>query len=135
MRLRESVTHIVSPEDFFPRGFAEDLDHGAYVGDGFGRGAQERNQTFPWILPDHSQPPIFFNSLVNDRVSVDLFVNEIQILIQSKKSDYKSPIDSFVEEELSDLPDGKNPVRRLNNIVVEDFGKSKKLSAFQGMLK
>jgi hypothetical protein len=56
-------------------------------------------------------------------------------LIQSKESDHESLFDSFIEEELSGLPDRKNPVRRLNNIVIEDFGKSKKLSAFQGMLK
>jgi hypothetical protein len=104
MRLWKSVTHIVPPGDFLSRGFTEDLDHGAYMRDGFGRGTQERNQTFPWILPDHPQPSIFFNGLVNDRVPVDLFINEIQISIQPKKSDHESLFDSFVEEAFSDLP-------------------------------
>jgi len=135
VRLWESETHIVPPRDFLSSGFTENLDHGANVGDSFRRGTQERNQTFPWILPDHSQPSIFFNGLVNDRVPVDLSINEIQIFIQSEKSDHEPFFDSFVEEEFSNLPDGKNPTRRLNNIVIEDFGKSKKLSAFQGMLK
>jgi hypothetical protein len=45
---------MIPPEDHLSGGFTENLDHGAYVGNGFGRGAQERNQTFPWILPDHS---------------------------------------------------------------------------------
>jgi hypothetical protein len=75
MRLWKSVTHIVPPGDFFPRGFTENLDHGAYMSDGFGRGTQERDQTFPWILSDHSQPPIFFDGFMNDWILVDLFVN------------------------------------------------------------
>jgi hypothetical protein len=135
VRLWETETHIVPPRDFLPGGFTEDLDHGADMGDGFGRGAQERNQAFPWILPDHSQPSIFFNGLVDDRVPVDLFINQIQIVIQSKKSGQEPFFDSFVEEEFSNLPDRKNLIRRMNNIVIEDFGKSKELSAFQGMLK
>jgi len=135
MRLWESVTHMISPGDHLSRGFTEDLDHGAYVRNGFGRGAQERDQALPWILSDHSQPSICFNGLVNDRVPVDLFIDEIQIFIQSKKSDHESLLGSFIEEVFSDLPDGKNLIRRLNNIVVEDFRESKKLSTFQGMPK
>jgi hypothetical protein len=42
---------------------------------------------------------------------------------------------SLIEENIPPLPDGKNPVRRLNNIGIEGFGKPKKLSAFQGVLK
>jgi hypothetical protein len=72
---------------------------------------------------------------VDDRVPVDLFINQIQIVIQSKKSGQEPFFDSFVEEEFSNLPDRKNLIRRMNNIVIEDFGKSKELSAFQGMLK
>ena len=105
------------------------------MGDGFGRGTQERDQTLPWILSDHSQPPIFFDGLVNDGVLVNLFVNEIQVFIQSEKMDQERLFDSLIEEEFSDLPDGKNPIRGLNQVGIEDFSKSKKLSAFQGMLK
>jgi hypothetical protein len=56
-------------------------------------------------------------------------------LIQSEKPDHKSLFGSFKKEQLSDLPDGKNPIGRLNNVAIEDLSKSKKLSAFQGVLK
>jgi len=75
------------------------------VGNAFGRGAQERDQTLPWILSDHSQPSIFLDGLVNDWIPVDLFINCLQVLIQSEKLDYESLFDSFIEEEFSDLPD------------------------------
>jgi hypothetical protein len=135
MRLWKSVTHIVPPGDLLSRGFTEDLDHGAYMGNGFGRGAQERDQTLPWILSDHSQPSIFLDGLVNDKVLVDLFINEIQVFIQSKKADHESLFGSLIEEEFSDLPDGKDLIRGLNHVGIEDLGKTKKLSAFQGVPK
>jgi len=72
---------------------------------------------------------------VNDGVPVDLFINEIQVFIQSEKADHEGLFDSLIEEEFSDLPDGKNPIRGLNQVAIEDFGKSEKLSAFQGVLK
>jgi len=49
--------------------------------------------------------------------------------------DQERLFDSLVEEEIPALPDGKNPIRGLNNVGIEDLGKSKKLSAFQGVLK
>jgi hypothetical protein len=72
---------------------------------------------------------------VNDGVLVDLFINEIQVFIQSEKADHERLSDSLIEEEFSDLPDGKNLIRGLNQVGIEDFGKSEKLSAFQGVLK
>jgi len=123
------------PGDLLSSGFTEDLDHGAYLSDSFGRGTQERDQTFPWILSDHSQSLIFLDGLVNDGVLVDLFINEIHVFIQSEKSNHETLFDSLIEKEFSDLPDGKNPIRGLNQVGIEDLGKSKKLSAFQGMLK
>jgi hypothetical protein len=77
MRPWKSVPHIVPPTDLPSGALTEDLDHGAYLGDGFGRGTQERDQAIPWILSDDSQPPIFFDGLVNDWVPVDLFINRI----------------------------------------------------------
>jgi hypothetical protein len=49
--------------------------------------------------------------------------------------DYKRLFDSLIEEEFPALPEGKNPIRGLNDVGIEDLGKSKKLSAFQGVLK
>jgi hypothetical protein len=123
------------PGDLLSRRFTEDLDHGPYLSDRFGGGTQERDQTFPWILSDHSQPLIFLDGLVNDRVLVDLSINEIHVFIQPEKLNHKRLFGSLKEKEFSDLPDGKNPIRGLNQVSVEDLGKPKKLSAFQGMLK
>jgi hypothetical protein len=36
----------------------------------------------------------------------------------------------FVEKEISFLPEGKNPIRRMNGVGIKNFGKSKKLPAF-----
>jgi hypothetical protein len=49
--------------------------------------------------------------------------------------DHDRLFDSLVEEEVPALPDGKHPTRGLNDIGIEDFGKSKKLSALQCVLK
>jgi hypothetical protein len=49
--------------------------------------------------------------------------------------DHERLFDSFIKEEFSDLPDGKNLIRGLNDVGIEDLNKSKKLSAFQGMLE
>jgi hypothetical protein len=72
---------------------------------------------------------------VNDGVLVDLLINEIQVFIQSEQMDHERLFDSFIKEEFSDLPDGKNLIRGLNDVGIEDLNKSKKLSAFQGMLE
>jgi hypothetical protein len=72
---------------------------------------------------------------VNDRIAVDLFINHVQVFFQSEKLDDERFLGSLIEEDIPSLPDGKNPVRRLNNIGIESLGKSKKLSAFQGVLK
>jgi hypothetical protein len=49
--------------------------------------------------------------------------------------DYARLFDSLVKDEIPALPDGKNPIGGLNDVGIEDFCKSKKLSAFQGVLK
>jgi hypothetical protein len=41
----------------------------------------------------------------------------------------------LIEKILPSLTDGKNPIRGLNDVGIEELGESKKLSAFQGMLK
>jgi hypothetical protein len=135
MGLWKSVTHKVPPADLPSGGLAEEFDHGAYLGDGFGRGTQERDQTLPRVLPDHSQPPIFFDGLVNDRVPVDLFINCVQVFIQSEKSNQEWFFNTLKENGFSFLPYRKNPIRRLNDVGIEDLGKPKKLTAFQGVLK
>jgi hypothetical protein len=43
--------------------------------------------------------------------------------------------DPLIEEEFTALPNGKNPIRGLDDVGIEDFGKSKKLSAFQAVVK
>jgi len=135
MRFWKPITYVVPPKDLPPRGFAEDFDHRAYMGDRFGRRAQERDQTFPWVLSNQSHPSIFFYRLVNDRVLVDFFQNRIQIFIQPEKLNQERLFDSLIEKGFSSLPEGKNSIRGLNDVGIEDFGKSKKLSAFQGMVK
>jgi hypothetical protein len=77
MRFWKPVTHVVPPGDLPPGGLAEDFDHGAYMGDGFGRGTQERDQAFPWLLPNQSHPSIFFYRLVYHWIPVDLLINRI----------------------------------------------------------
>ena len=80
-------------------------------------------------------PRYFSDRLVNDRIPVDLFLNRIQIFIQSEKLDQERFFNSFIEEGFSFLPEGKNPIRGLDDVGIEDLGKSKKLSAFQGILE
>jgi hypothetical protein len=72
---------------------------------------------------------------VNDGVLVDLFINKIQVFLQSEKADHERLFDSLIEEGVSHLPDGKNLIRGLNHVGIEDLGKTKKLPAFQGVLK
>jgi hypothetical protein len=101
------------------------------MGDGLGRGAEERDQAFPWILPNQSHPPIFFYRLVNGRVLVDLLINRIQIFIQSEKLDQEGFFNPLIEKEFTSLPERKNPIRGLDEVGIENLRKSKKLSAFE----
>jgi gamma-glutamylcysteine synthetase len=75
------------------------------MGNGFRRGTQKRNQTFPWILTDHSQSSIFFDGPVNDWIAVDLFINGVQVFIQSEKLNDERLFNSLIEEEFPVLPD------------------------------
>jgi hypothetical protein len=72
---------------------------------------------------------------VNHCIFVDFFVNGIQIFIQSEKLNQERFFNALIEKGFSFLPEGKNPVRGLNDVGIGDLRKSKKLSAFQGVSK
>jgi hypothetical protein len=54
MRFWKAIADHVPPGDSLAGGSAKQFYHGAYMGDGFGRGTQKGDQTFPWVLPDYS---------------------------------------------------------------------------------
>jgi hypothetical protein len=135
LRFRKPVTQEVFPNDSPAGRFAKDLNHGADMGNGFGRGAQEGEQTFPWVLTNEPHASVFFNGLMNDRVLVNFFFDRIDIILQPKKLDQKRFFNTLVEKELPSLRERKDSVRGLNEIGIENLCKAKKLSAFQGMFQ
>jgi hypothetical protein len=100
---------------------------------GFGRGAKERDQAFPWILFDQSHPSICLYRPMNHWVLVNLFENKIQIFIQSEKPNQKRFFYSFIEKEVPFLIEREDPIRRLDEIGIHHLGKTEKLSTFQGI--
>jgi hypothetical protein len=135
LRFRKPVTQEVLPNDSPAGRFAKDLNHGPDMGNGFGRGAQEREQTFPWVLTNEPHASVFFNGLMNDRVLVNFFLDKIEIILQPEKLDQKRLFNALIEKGFPFLTKRKDLIRGLNEIGIENLCKSKKLSAFQGMLQ
>jgi hypothetical protein len=63
------------------------------------------------------------------RVPVDLLQYGIERFLQSEKMDQERFFNPLIEKEISLLPEGKNPIRGMNDVGIENFGKSKKLPA------
>jgi hypothetical protein len=63
------------------------------------------------------------------RVLVDLLQYAIERLLQSEKTDQEKFFNPLIVEEVSLLPEGKNPIRGMNDVGIENFGKPKKLPA------
>jgi hypothetical protein len=66
---------------------------------------------------------------MDHRIPVDLFQYGIERFFQSEKTDEERFFNPFIEEEISLLPEGKNPIRGMNDVGTENLGKSKKLPA------
>jgi hypothetical protein len=77
VRFWESIADVVPKRKLFLRRFTEGFDDTPDVRDGLGRGAHERDQAFPRILPDQPHASIFLNCAVNGRIPVNLLQQRI----------------------------------------------------------
>jgi hypothetical protein len=111
------------------------LDDQTDVGDRFRRGAQERDQTFPGVLPNQSQPRIAENGPMNGGVKIDLLVDGRQIVVQSQEMDQEPIVHALKKERVSLLPERENPVGGLNDISLFDLREPEKLPALQRVSK
>jgi hypothetical protein len=63
-------------------------------------------------------------------IPVDPLQYGIERFLKSEKIDQERLFNPLVEKEISFLPEGENPIRGMNDVGIEHFGKSKKLPAF-----
>jgi hypothetical protein len=132
---RKSVTEGIPKKDLLSREPAERFDHAADVGNGFCRGAEKREQTFPGVLPDQSHPSVFLNRQVKGWIPINLFQHRFDIFIQAEKGSKKIFFNSLGEKHLLFLPEQEDPIAGLNMIRVRQFGIAKKLAALQSILE
>jgi hypothetical protein len=102
---RKSVADMISKKDLVPGRSAKGFNDTSNLGDGLGRGTQEREEAFPRILLDEPQTSIFLNGSLNERILINLLQDSIQIFIQSEKMGQEGFVHSFKEKGIPFLPE------------------------------
>ena len=135
LRPWKSITDGVAEMDLLSRAATKGFNDASDVGNRFCRGTEKGEQTFPWVLPNQSQPMTAPNGLVNGWVPIDLSQDGFPILFQPKKMYQKLPVNPFEKKTASSLAERKDPIGGLNKIGIHYFGVAKELATFQCILK
>jgi hypothetical protein len=103
--------------------------------DVFHRGTEKGGQAFPRMLAYYPQAAVEINGPPDKGVLCDLSIDLLHVIVQSKESGDEFLLNSFEENTPSLLPDGKDTIPCVNEIVIAKADKSKELTGVQGMVE
>jgi len=70
------------------------------------------------------------DGLVNERISINILQNGIQVIIQPEEMDQEVLFHPIIEEKVPSLPERKEVIGGLDKVGPHDLGISEKLAAF-----
>jgi hypothetical protein len=99
------------------------------------RRTEKGGEAFPWILAYHPQAVVEINGPPDQGVLSDLSIDLLHVIVQSKEPSDEFLLNPFEENTPPLLPDGKDTIPCVNEIVIAKADKSKELTGVQGMVE